>query len=517
MLQETSYHFSEWSVVETVVKQVQQQYSLEEQPVHTICRTFLDSFDWRLYSAGKQLWVEQTDSDMILCHHSIKTSSTRKFVSVETIPKTLNKLPESPLQKALCKLLDMRVLLPQIEVKSTVYKIHLVDAEKKTILRLLIEESSQNKTRSRRLILQPIRGYSKPFKQVKKILKAIPELAKAKQSLFEEFLAAEGKKPCNYSSKINFHFAPDCRSDVAAKVIHLHLLTIVKANIPGVAADLDSEFLHDMRVAIRRMRSALTQIKGVFGAADVERFKSRLAWVGQVTGPSRDLDVYLLRFDNYQTCLPEKFRDDLGPLYDFLVKHKEIEHQKMLKKLRSPFFHSLVKELRVFMEDTDTENDAPKAAMPILTLSNKRIFKMYCRIMEHGLAIEEDTPAEYLHDLRKNCKKLRYLMEFFRNLYPQKKITRLIKSVKTLLDNLGDFQDLEVQAYTIGDYAKQMSREEAPPHNTLLAMGMLVDKLLLRQQQVRGEFIGRFSTFSKPENQRIFKELFAQTSKKGNN
>lgn len=140
---------------------------------------------------------------------------------------------------------------------------------------------------------------------------------------------------------------------------------------------------------------------------------------------------------------------------------------------------------------------------------------MYLRVLRDGKAIVDDSPAEQLHELRKECKKLRYLMEFFRSIYPEKKIARLIKALKQLLDNLGSFQDLEVQADTIRDYARQMVEEGNPHHDTLLAMGMLVDGMLNRQQQAREAFADRFASFSTPENQRVFQTLFAPEIKKG--
>ena len=57
---------------------------------------------------------------------------------------------------------------------------------------------------------------------------------------------------------------------------------------------LDTEFLHDFRVALRRTRSLLGQIRDVFPAAAVEHFSSEFSWIGRLTGPPRDLDVLLL-------------------------------------------------------------------------------------------------------------------------------------------------------------------------------------------------------------------------------
>ncbi len=518
-----SYYISDGSSLNKLIVQVRKKYDLDETPAYEVKRIFLDSFDWRLYSGGVRLWAELKDGVIALYQNGIpKSALARRFALSETIPKTPDDLPNGPIRSAISKLLEMRALLSQIEVKSAVRCVGLLDDEKKSVLRIYIEDSECRIPGNgdyihcgSRLRLQPVRGYSKPLAQVKTLISRRSGLIPAEEGLLEQALSAAGKNICGYSSKISFCFDPATPAVLAAREIHLHLLNVVEANVPGVKVDLDSEFLHDLRVAVRRIRSALTQVKGVFSTADVNRFKSRLAWVGQVTGPTRDMDVFLLEFEQYQNCLPERFRDDLDPLHDFLVSHQKIEHGEMVKKINSPYFRTLIKELRAFMESTTEQNGAPEAATSISELADKRIYKMYCRVMKDGLAIADDSPAEHLHNLRKECKKLRYLMEFFRSIYPEKKIARLIKSLKQLLDNLGNYQDLEVQADKLRDYARQMVEEGETPHDTLLAMGMLVDALLTRQQQVRVEFSDRFASFSQPDNQKIVQTLFASKMKKG--
>ncbi|PVV16087.1 MAG: hypothetical protein B6D77_01305 [gamma proteobacterium symbiont of Ctena orbiculata] len=139
--------------------------------------------------------------------------------------------------------------------------------------------------------------------------------------------------------------------------------------------------------------------------------------------------------------------------------------------------------------------------------ADRRISKLYKRVLKDGRNIGADTPADRLHELRKDCKKLRYLMEFFQSLYPKPAIRGLIKALKVILDNLGEFQDLEVQAKSLEDFGEQMLKEGAPA-SALMAMGILVGKLLERQQQARAEFVELFSAFSSESNQQAFKQLF---------
>ena len=77
--------------------------------------------------------------------------------------------------------------------------------------------------------------------------------------------------------------------------------------------------------------------------------------------------------------------------------------------------------------------------------------------MKEGEAIDDDSPARALHDLRITCKKLRYLLEFCQSLYPPKEIERLIKSLKTFQNVLGEFQDTELQALAILDIGRELA------------------------------------------------------------
>ncbi|MCP4994116.1 MAG: CHAD domain-containing protein, partial [Gammaproteobacteria bacterium] len=201
---------------------------------------------------------------------------------------------------------------------------------------------------------------------------------------------------------------------------------------------------------------------------------------------------------------------DLEPLHDFLRSHQQIAHQEMVKKLNSPHMHKLLKEWRKFLQEPTSVRtaSATNAELPVKSVASKRIHSLFQRVLKAGHAINQESPPEAMHELRKDCKKLRYLIEFFRSLYPPNEIDPLIKDLKVLLNNLGNFQDLEVQAYKLREYSHQMVSEEKVPADTLLVMGMLVYSLLKRQQQARKAFAGCFAIFAVKENRDRFKTLF---------
>ena len=489
---------------------------LEDDAARTTRRTFFDSFDWRLFRAGGVLEEESGDQGSRLAWRTLGTAEVLASLHGKKTPRFVWDLPSGPLRHRLEPLLEMRCLLEQTTVRSRIHPMKWLNKDGKTILRLVIEDARVVEPRGKRshslgqyLRVMPIRGYDKPLKQCLKILQEDLILEPAGHDLMLTAFNKLGIQPGGYSSKLNIKLEPTMRAGEATRLVLLTLLDVLEKNEPGTKSDLDSEFLHDFRVSVRRTRSALSQIKGVLPVRILERFSPDFAWLGQVTGPTRDMDVYLLKFDDYRSSLPPEVREDLAPLHDFLVNHQKTEQGALAKQLISARYRKLVRDWRKYLQSPlPKRSTTPNANRPVLDVANERIWKVYRRAIKEGRAIGPETPAEHLHELRKTCKKLRYLMEFFQSLYPPSEIKALIKALKILQDNLGDFQDLEVQASNLRHFSEQMMNEGQVPPQTLMAMGILVNGLSKRQHAAREEFAARFAQFASNEHRREFARLF---------
>ena len=150
---------------------------------------------------------------------------------------------------------------------------------------------------------------------------------------------------------------------------------------------------------------------------------------------------------------------------------KQKSQKQLARKLRSSKYLTMLAEWEEYLSSsapsTPTEADATST---IKELADKRIWKTYKRALKEGDAIDLQSPPEALHTLRKTCKKLRYLMEFFQNLYPEHRIDKLIKRLKQLQEVLGDFQDYAVQQERIQQFSEEMQAINTPS-KTFLAMG----------------------------------------------
>lgn len=490
-------------------------YAFKDEAERHLRRTFLETFDWRVHQAGAVMEFTTYDgSRNELSWRKHKSGKLLHRASVDSLPGFVQDLPKGAFRDDLAPVLEMRKLLPLVRIESSQQTLRVLGQEDKTVVRLELEtgrylspDGEQSGDLGMRVHLMPVRGYDGDFDRVSRALDGL--LDTADSTLYDSAIQAIGRVPGDYSSKLSYRLDPEQRCDRVAKEIHLGLLRTLEANIDGCRNNVDSEFLHDLRVATRRTRSALTQIKDVFPPEVVERFKEGFAWMGQITGQTRDMDVYLLALDDYKAGLPPMLREELEPLRTFLEAHHATEQKTLSRKLASPQFRKLIKDWRTFLEAPAPERPtAARAASPAKSVADGRIWKMYRRVLKEGRAITDSSPPEDLHELRKSCKKLRYLIEFFQSMYPAKEARELIKVIKVLLDNLGNFQDLEVQSHTLQHYAEQMLEEGSVAPATLLAMGALIGGLSERQQDARDHFARIFADFDTPEHRRLFKTLF---------
>ena len=302
---------------------------------------------------------------------------------------------------------------------------------------------------------------------------------------------------------------PNQRGDAASKAILLRLLDELSANEAGVLLNEDPECLHDYRIAIRRTRSALGQIKGVFPDRAVQRFAPRFAWLGQITSPPRDFDVYLMGFDHLKSELAEPFRDSIEPLRHYLQNHCNRAHRDLNRQISTARYRKLLSDWRKFLlTPCPKKPAAPHALSPIKSIADARIWKLFRRAIKQGSAINKETPAENIHELRKTCKKLRYLLEFFREHYPIKDIEKPIKQLKRLQNYLGDFQDVHARIEMLRGISEEMRKDNSVHTDALLALGGLLATLDNRQTHLRKRFDKHFAPFASTRNRERFRALF---------
>ena len=491
-------------------------------------RTWLDTFDWRLYKAGLTLQFEQARRGGLLVLS--KADGTPQVEQPVTRwprrPGLAEDLPPGPVRDRILVLTSPRALLPIVKAASTVSVNRLLNADGKTVARLVVEEhvtvtaptpSTAGGTTAElppRLAVAEVRGYPSQARRAAGLLASVPGVSHASQSVFIAALTALGRHPADYTSGVEAEITATMPASVAVARLLLRLLDTVELNVDGVLRDIDTEFLHDLRVAVRRTRSAIKLLGAVLPADLAEHFKAEFKWLGDVTTPVRDLDVHLLGFDALTEQLVAASPDDLEPLRAFLVRRRAREFRRLAAALRGPRFRAITDDWRkALLEIRDV--DGPRRRRPTAAvLARVATGKAFRRVAAQGDAITSDSPPESLHDLRKRAKELRYLLEFFAPLYDQVAYRKVLSDLKQLQDCLGEFQDSEVQRHEIRDLADAMLTDSmlagrAAPAATLLAMGEIAAKLALSQAEARAEFVARFARFAGPAGRERVRVLLA--------
>jgi len=239
--------------------------------------------------------------------------------------------------------------------------------------------------------------------------------------------------------------ADEPMSEAGRKVLYLHFKRML-AHEPGTRLGQDPEALHDMRVATRRMRAAFQLFAPYFDAKALAPFGKRLRRLGRSLGTVRDLDVLLQKAQSYAANLPPDQADSLDPLLAAWQTHREVARRQMLEYLDSPAYRKFVTEFETFLT---TPNAGALAASPgqpepyqVRHIVPRLIFTRY----ESVRAYEPLLPAaslDTLHQLRIECKGLRYSLEFFREVLGPE-AAGLIKQVVAMQDLLGELQDARV-------------------------------------------------------------------------
>ena len=301
-----------------------------------------------------------------------------------------------------------------------------------------------------------------------------------------------------------------------ARVLGAYFRTL-DANEGGVVADLDIEFLHDFRIATRSSRSVLSRLREVFPEREHEKARSDLAWLGKITGPKRDLDVFLGELDEHTARLPSPWRPHLDPLRAYLGRQRRVEHGRLVEVLTSERYRGFKRDYPAWLARAAKRRvlqNGPGAGRAV-DFASRTIWRADHALLSEGFAVMEDTPVEALHELRKTGKKLRYLLEAFQSLYRPDAVRQVVGELKHLQDCLGAIVDRDVQRRLLRHFGDALALEDQAPDETGVAMKMLEAMLWEEGQAHRATFDACWERFARPRTRRLFRALFGPVAAGG--
>jgi len=483
------------------------QVRLEKGPVRV--RKWFDTDDWRLYRRNLLLYQEQRKWYLVYRDTGdvIATFSGEKCEKFQ-YPWDF---PVSRIRTLLEPILSIRSVLPLLTQESSTVSIRILNKDRKTISLIYLDDHITLETGSvfRSITLNGVRGYDNSFKEMSNFFVAYGVKDEVNSHAFlVRGIQSTGRMPLDYTSKFNVTLHAKMTARQAMVYIYRQLLDTMQHNEQGVVNDLDTEFLHDFRVAIRRTRSGLGQVKKVLPENIVEKVKKDLSWLGDITGATRDLDVYLLDQEKYMDRLPEKLRPNLHLFFVEIAKQRKEEFKKLVRNLRSIKYRQVVNHWFEYLQEPEQGGKTSNSNRPVIELAREIIFRKYRRVLRNGNAIHSVSPDEDLHRLRIQCKKLRYTLEFFSSLFAASEIKMAIKQLKRLQDNLGMFNDLSVQQDMLRKYLAGLKPGSRKNQELASAIGGLLTNLHHEHQRVRSGFASKFHHFSCEKNQLLYAKLF---------
>jgi CHAD domain-containing protein len=484
------------------------RYSLvKDGRSRTLRRTWLDTFDWRLHRAGLTLELVTGRGPGQLVLTGADGERVTEPANGVRWPALATELPPGPVRSRLAEVSRERALLPAARVVSSVASLRACNTDEKTVAWLTVDSSSATAPAPAqlpgRLSVAPVRGYQAQADRIARLLTGVNGVEPVALPQLDAALAAAGRYPGDYTGKIDVSLAGDMPARLALATVLLRLLGTLEANVAGTVRDTDTEFLHDLRVAVRRTRTALKLAGSVLPGGMAAAFAPEFKWLGDATTPTRDLDVYLLHYPHMAASLTSASPAELAPFHDYLAQRRAQEQRRLVRGLRSRRFGALTCTWREALTGLRAPRRGPTAA----ALASRVIRKAHRRVLARGGAITDSSPSERLHDLRKRCKELRYALEFFASLSDPGSYRQALRDLKDLQDVLGTFQDCQVQQHEIRLIAAEMMADHGAAAVTLLAMGDLAGQIGRIERRTRREFTGRYAEFAGVASRRRFDTL----------
>lgn len=466
----------------------------------TLGRVYYDTFDWRLLRSGQTLSLSEAGW---LALESLAGEAPRRL-RADGPPRFVHELPPGPIRERLAAVVEPRRLLPRVVTREERRTLDILDAQGKTTCRAILEGGVarlSGDARSNgevpapglppRLRLVALRGYEDALPPVVRACREELGLGRAASHGLELALATCGGVGEDPSS-VRVELDGDAPAEDAVRAVLAAILDVLEANEEGTRRELDVEFLHDFRVALRRTRSILRSLGDVFDPAAVEPFVAELRWLGGLTGPARDLDVLLHELSGHALSGKGALRE----LEDWLRARRSEQQELLLEALDSGRYRRFLAAWRAFLEQAPARATA-SASEPVRELVRGRLGQLTDELLARGRRIRPETKAGKLHRIRIRAKEVRYLLDAFRSLWGADELARALRRLKKLQDVLGRFNDLTVQREALRRHALEMGERGVGSAATFLEIGRLREQSRRASRRVRRRVAQRMARFAR--------------------
>ncbi|MDR3441230.1 CHAD domain-containing protein [Telmatospirillum sp.] len=251
---------------------------------------------------------------------------------------------------------------------------------------------------------------------------------------------------------------PEMPAGTAFRAIARSCFGQLLRNQDCLMATRDPEAIHQMRVALRRLRSAITVFKTLLDTPETAWLRDELSWFLRPLGVARDCDVFI---EEIMDPLAPRLANDPGyqKLREDILLERQTAYDVVQDVLAQPRLTGLTLRLGRWIEAgdwtvIDDDEHRSRLATPVALLARSALRKRDRRISQAMDQFAELTP-DARHQARIQVKKMRYSIDFFISLFHQEKTRRLSATLASLQDNLGLLNDIAIAERRLRELAER--------------------------------------------------------------
>jgi len=499
LLAKKTWELTENVEVTEVFSSLLSEFDLQSAPTIESKLQFYDDFDASLWKSDYLLFKPD--------QQTFQLYKNFEFIGEDKASKALKfwwQFPQGEIKDILEKKIGLRAITPQTNLKLKETALVLRNEDQKIVAKACLTQLITPAEIKQYLTLQPLRGYQKVYTKAAKIIQS--HASKIIEDFGYKFMlltiAPSELTPSKTTSAAIDEQMP---SEQAVRQMANEMLMKSQIHVNGVIEDIDTEFLHQYRVSFRKLRSLISLMKKSLPLEMVETLKPQLSAIAGHTNKLRDLDVFLLDQHRYRAMLPEHFKLGLDQLYTLVKRQRSREKNRVAKYLASDEYQESINECNKHLNSEAIFQTAiaEKAVLPVV---KKLLLKRYLKMLSLGSLVNHKTPDEEIHQLRIEFKKLRYLIEFFADLFPKKETRQVLSAVKKVQGVLGDFNDYSVQKIFLSHY---LDKSKIDMSNALSGLIAVLHQKQLEQRLLSEEVLADFFTVSKTNQ---FNFLYGKTN-----
>ncbi len=270
------------------------------------------------------------------------------------------------------------------------------------------------------------------------------------------------------------------------------------ANEPAVLHSNHPEGVHQMRVALRRLRSAFTLFGGVLPVMQAGWLRQEARWAASALGAARNWDVFL---EEVLVPLEERRPGDasLAALREQCERARARNYESAREAIRSPRYTTFVLNFSRWLDEaawreTNSATRQEILGAPLKAFADTLLQQRHRKLLKQGRNLAAATP-EKRHKLRISIKKLRYASEFFASLYDRKKSRAMIGDLSQLQDTLGDLNDLAITERQLETVVYQAFAH--PSHDAIIrSVGLVVGWCTARAKRGGPSLLAEWEVFA---------------------